>query len=496
MEQISGINSSFLTIERPDMPMAISSVAIYRGNGSDSFGAIRRAFLNGIAHYPIFRRRLLQVPALLDHPYWIDDPDFDVDCHLRRLALPQPGNWHQFNLQLARLQSTPMHRDRPLWQAYIIEGLNGLSGIPKGSFAIVMRVHRAVADANALNDMMMRMHTLEPVSEAAAGSAELCIRENSPVAGQLLLEALRNNSRRFWQSRSLLRSGYKRYRRQRGSAADMPELPPVNTTRFNRRPSSYRVVNHYSVNRSDCEAIRQRVAGSSLCDVMLTLVGGALRLYLDRKGELPEQSLVAGCPQQFPRDLQSREKGAQPGLLRVALHTSCESPLQRLRAMQQETLAARARDPAGDFALMNQTSELVPPLLLNWGASSYLRMAARSRQIYNTFINGIRGSDLPLYFAGAPMVKSFSLAPLLPGCSLVHSVSRWGDDMTIGINACREAMPDPDVYIACLAEAWQELQASVGLKTTAKAPQAAANATASPRRLVECEPVTVAAESA
>lgn len=473
MEQVSGISSSFLAIEQPDMPMAISSVAIYKGQSVDSFAGIRRAFLNGISRYPIFRRRLLNVPALLDHPYWVEDPDFDVDCHLRRLALAQPGNWHQFNLQLARLQATPMHRDRPLWQAYIIEGLNGLSGIPKGSFAVVMRVHRAVADANALNDMMMRMHTPEPVSEAVNAGAEICVRENTPVAGQLLVEALRNNSRRVWQSGSLLRRGYHRYRQQRDQAADMPELPPVSATRFNRLPSSYRVVSHYSLDRSDCEAIRRQVPGSSLCDVILTVIGGALRLYLERKGELPEHGLVAGCPQRLPQELHGRTKTGQPGLLRMDLHTEYDSPLQRLRAMQQETLAARARDPAGDFALMNQTSELIPPLLLNWGASSYLRMAARSGLIYNTFVNGIRGSDVPLYFAGAPLLKSFSLTPLLPGCSLVHSVSRWGDDMTIGINACREALPDPDVYIACMKDAWQELRASVEPQLTAMASERA-----------------------
>lgn len=466
MEQVSGISSSFLALERPDMPMAISSVAIYKGpsekaHSNDSYPAIRQAFLNGIVHFPIFRRRLLNVPALLDHPYWIEDPDFDVDCHLRRLALPEPGNWHQFNLQLARLQSTPMHRDRPLWQAFIIEGLNGLSGIPKGSFAIVMRVHRAVADANALNDMMMRMHTLEPVSKVVNANTDVCVRENSPLVGQLLMDALRNNSRRVWQSGSLMRRGYQRYRRQRTQAVDMPELPPVSATRFNRLPSSYRVVSHYSLARRDCESLRRQVPGSSLCDVLLTVIGGALRLYLMRKGELPEQGLVAGCPQRLPRELQSREVAEQPGLLRLALHTDCASPLQRLRAMQQETLAARARDPAGDFALMNQTSELVPPLLLNLGASSYLRMASRTRQIYNTFVNGVRGSDVPLYFAGAEMLKGYSLSPLLPGCSLVHSVSRWGDDITIGINACREALPDPDVYIACLNDAWEELQNSV-----------------------------------
>ncbi len=463
MEQVTGISSSFLAIERPDMPMAISSVAIYKGGGGDNVAAVRQAFLSAISRYPIFRRRLLNVPAHLDHPYWIEDPDFDVDCHLRRLALPQPGNWQQFNLQLARLQATAMHRDRPLWQAFVIEGLNGLSGIPKGSYALVMRVHRAVADANELNDMMLSMHSLEPADGAVVENSGICVRENSPGAGQLLVDALRNNSRRVWQSSSLLLRGYRRYRRQRTLEADMPELPLAQITRFNHMPSGYRVVGHYSLERSECEALRAQVPGSSLCDVVLSVIGGALRLYLQRKGELPSQNLVAGCPQRLPRELQSHTVRAEPGMLRLALHTDCDSPLRRLRVMQQETLAARARDPAGDFELMNQASELMPPLLLNMGAGGYLRAATRAGQMYNTFINGICGSDRPLYFAGAQMLKSFSLAPLLPGCSLTHSVSRCGGALTIGINACREALPDPDVYVGCLAEAWEELRVSASL---------------------------------
>lgn len=462
MEQLSGISSTFLAIERPTMPMVISSVAIYQGQSEGRFAAIREAFLSGISQYPIFRRRLLTVPALMDHPYWIEDPDFDVDCHLRRLALPEPGNWQQFNLQLARLQSTPMHRDRPLWQAFVIEGLNGLAGIPKGSFAIVVRVHRAIADASALNDMMIAMHELDSSSVNIAPITEFCVKENSPKTGQLLLNAVRNNSRRVWSSRKLLQLGVNRYRRQRRLAADMPELPKVDTTRFNNcLPSSYRVVTHFNLKRSDCEQLQGQVGGSSVCDVVLSVIGGALRLYLDRKGELPEHGLVAGCAQQLPSELGKTSKVKRQGAMRLDLHLHSKSPLQRLRAMQEGRLAARARNPRAEFELVNQASELMPPLVMNLGAAGYLRAAKRWPGWYNTFITGIRGSDRELYFAGAPLLKCFTLAPLLPGCSLVHSIARWGGDITIGVNACREALPDPENYVACMAIAWEELQASV-----------------------------------
>lgn len=461
MEQISGISSGFLALERPGVPMAVTSVAIYQSDeGGDNFPAVRQAFLNSIAKFPVFRQRLLKVPALIDHPYWIEDPDFDVDCHLRQLALPRPGNWQQFHLQLARLQATPMHRDRPLWQAFVIEGLNGLSGIPKNSFAIVLRAHRAIADARELNAMLLRMHDLEPVVPQADNSA-FCLRDNPPLPGELLINAVRNHSRRLWQSRRLLPRAYARYARQRSEGADMPVLPALEQTRFNHRPSGYRVVNHLTLKHRDCEALRRLVPGSSLCDVMLALLGGTLRNYLMRKDELPSQGLVAGCPSDLPRDLHKRRKRRVPGLLRLNLHTDCASPLQRLRQLQLETSAARARDPEGTFALLNEASELLPPLLMTAGARSYLRLNPGRALACNTFIGGVRGSDVPVYFAGARLLRQFSLDPLFPGCALSHSVSRWGEEMIIGINACREALPDPEVYLSCLEEAWAELRACV-----------------------------------
>lgn len=467
MEQLSGIQSSFLAIEQPAMPLVVSSIGIYKASEFTDFDVIRQAFLNGIVRFPEFRRRLLPVPGGLDHPYWIDDPDFDVDCHLRQLALPKPGNWHQFYLQIARLQATPMHRDRPLWQAFVIDGLDGLSGVPKGSFAIVMRMHRAIADNCSLNDMLMRMHSLD-AELPGASVAGLCTRENRPRGGQLLTSAVRNHLSRWWSGGALVRQGYERYSRQRSAGLDMPELPPLAATRFNRSPSTYRVVTHFPLSLKDCEKMRVQVPGSSLCDVVLTLLGGGLRNYLERKGELPAQSLIASVPQRVNEELHKTNGRSAPGNLRLALHTDCGSPLERLRRMQQENLAARARDPDGDFALINASSALLLPALIRLGGSGYARLGVRAPLGHNTYINGVRGSDMPLYFAGAEMLQTISLAPLLPGSALSHSVSRWGNALTIGINACRESLPDPDVYLRCLQDAWQSMCESL-LATAAKA---------------------------
>ncbi|MBB3047252.1 WS/DGAT/MGAT family acyltransferase [Litorivivens lipolytica] len=456
MEQLTGIESSYLAMEQHAMPLVVTAVNIYEGGDKADFAAIRQSFLNAVTRFPLFRRRLLKVPSALDHPYWIEDPDFDVDCHLRQMALPEPGNWHQFYLQLARLQALPMHRDRPLWQAFVITGLDSLSGLPKGSFALVVRAHRAIADNGQLNALLMRMHTFDPAA-IADESQLVCTRDIRPGSGQLLLQALRNQGGRWWRSRQLLQQSLDRYRSQRET--DMPEAPKTVATRFNQHPSSFRVVSHLRLPRSGCQAMRERVPGSSLCDVMLTLIGGGMRNYLLHKGELPEASLVASMPQSLVNELQRKDKSVTiGGNLRLALHTELASPLERLRRVSEAQRAARAHDPLAEQSLINGAAEMISPLFMRLGMQGYLRLGRYTPYRHHTFVEGVRGSDMPLYFGYSKLLRSFALAPLLPGASLTHCLSRWGNELTLAINACREALPDPDAYLKALQDAWLDME--------------------------------------
>ncbi len=457
MEQLTGIESSYLAMEQNGMPLVVTAINLYEGSNKTDFSAVRQGFLNAVTRFPLFRQRLLNVPGALDHPYWIEDPDFDVDCHLRQLALPQPGNWHQFYLQLARLQALPMHRDRPLWQAFVINGLDGLSGLPKGSFALVVRAHRAIADNGQLNELLMRLHSLDPAQIAEDGDNAFCTREIRPRSGQLLSNAIRNQGGRWWRSRQLLRQSLDRYRSLR--LADMPEAPKTVATRFNRHPSTYRVVNVMSLPRSSCQKMRERVPGSSLSDVMLTLIGGGLRNYLLQKGELPEESLVASTPQRLAGELQRQQTSAgMAGNLRLGLSTDCPSPLERLRNVCEAQRAARAHDPLAEHNLVKEAATLMTPLMMGLGVRGYMRLGRYTPHRYHTFVDGVRGSDAPLYLGHSKMLRGFALSPLLPGAALTHTVSRWGEELMLAVNACREALPDPDVYLKALQDAWQEME--------------------------------------
>ena len=150
MQQLSGMDASFLYAETPRAHMAGGGIAIYdpstAPDGRVTFKGILDHIDKRLHEARVFRQRLVRVPFDLDHPYWIEDPDFDLEFHVRHIALPAPGDWRQLCIQVARLVSRPLDLDRPLWEFYVVEGLDNVEGVPRGSFAVVTKVHHAAID--------------------------------------------------------------------------------------------------------------------------------------------------------------------------------------------------------------------------------------------------------------------------------------------------------------------------------------------------------------
>ena len=168
MQQLSGMDASFLYAETPRAHMAGGGVAIYDPSTAPGGRVTFKGILNHIEERlheaRVFRQRLVRVPLDLDHPYWIEDPDFDLEFHVRHIALPAPGDWRQLCIQVARLVSRPLDLDRPLWELYVIEGLDNVAGVPRGSFALVTKVHHAAIDGMSGMEMTSAIHDDEPIS--------------------------------------------------------------------------------------------------------------------------------------------------------------------------------------------------------------------------------------------------------------------------------------------------------------------------------------------
>src|SRR2546421_7966556 len=176
MQQLTGLDASFLYFETPNAPMHVGGISIYdqstAPNGQVTFKGILENIEKRLHLVRAFRQRIVRVPFDLDHPYWIEDPDFDLEFHVRHIALPKPGDWRQLCIQAARLMARELDLNKPLWEFYVIEGLDNVEGVPEGSFAIVSKVPHAPIDGVSGAEMPPPTHDLTPDAEPAPPTAE------------------------------------------------------------------------------------------------------------------------------------------------------------------------------------------------------------------------------------------------------------------------------------------------------------------------------------
>lgn len=471
MEQLNGLDDLFLRAELPGLPMTIASMSIYdpstASHGTVRFKDILQVFENGLPDASVFRRRLVEVPWRLDHPYWIEDPDFDVEYHVRHIALPKPGDWRQLFIQLARLISRPLDRSRPLWEAYVIGGLNHLEGIPAGSFGMLVKVHHAAMDGASGIETFKSLHDTRPIRPRARHPQQALLREPHPGALSLLTRAGINAARRTTAGAFGMAADTARacVRLGRGLAEGSYHIERHPHCRFNTRVSAHRVTGRYALGLGEIDRIRATVAGATVNDVIITIIGGALREYLQANGELPGISLVAGIPVDIRRSLPATVGGNLLSMMNVRLGTDVDDPVERLRRVHDDAVRAKAQTRDLGLELFNRLTELLPPYLIDWGlriamGSGILSAAA---PLPNTIISNIPGVSIPLYLAGAEMVDTFALGPLLPNIGLFHAVTNCRAEVTIGLTAGRQMLPDPAVYTLALRDSHQALRDACGI---------------------------------
>jgi WS/DGAT/MGAT family acyltransferase len=471
IQQLSGPDAMFLHTELKGFPMLIGGVSIYdqstSPNGIVRFKDILAMFESRLDRSPIFRRKLAEVPFKLDQPYWVEDPNFDLEFHVRHIALPQPGDWRQLCIQVARLHARPLDRGRPLWEAYVIEGLNNVEGVPPGSFALYLKVHHAAADGasgvqffSAFNDTTANP---EPASPPAIRELE-SPPSNVQLLGKAYLNNLRKPAQMLGMGRSLLAS---RKRVKQGLAnGDFHELGDIPTTRFNGKLSPHRVV---GATRFDFETVRQikkAVEGATINDVALAIVSGAMRAYLDAKGELPDESLVTGCPVNVRDESEKDTEGNMVGMMTTRLCSDIEDPLERLRQVHLDALNAKAYMQAQGTRMMIDFSEAVPASIqsLLIQASAFAGMAEKNVMM-NTTVTNVPGPPVQLYMCGAQIIDSFGIGPISPGMGLFHTVNTMvmknRGTMTLAFVCCRDVMPDPEFYGECIEASFAELLSAV-----------------------------------
>jgi len=468
MQQLSEMDSNFLQQESVRTPMHISPVIVYdqsaREGGKVRFKEILTVFERNLHKSAIFRRKLVGGAMGLDTPYWVEDEGFDLEFHVRHLALPKPGDWRQFCILLARLQSRGLDMKRPLWEAYVIEGLNRVEGLPENSFAIMLKIHHAAIDGISGAEIVTAIHSL--TDEIAPPRVEDNWRgERGPSAREIWTRAYIHNLQRPIKFLDTARTMVPAIMRARKLSAN-PENDRRKTltakTRFNARVSTARVVDALIMDLDEVKAMRKALGNVTVNDLMVAVIGGALRKYLASKGELPENSLIAGAPVNVRSERNSDSKGNQVSLMRISMATDVADPVEQLQVIHQSAQQSKVFSNAMGSSVMMNVSEVLIPQVLGWGFRAVTLAAARSARPMpcHVVISNVPGPQFPLYLAGARVHMMMGMGPLLDMMGLFHAVLSGVGLITITFISCREMMPDPQFYKTCLREAFEDLRSA------------------------------------
>ena len=444
MQRLSGLDATFLYLETPTSHMHVASCAVFDPSTVEdySFDKVKQLVADRLHLLPPFRRRLVTVPLQLHHPLWIEDPDFDLDYHVRRAALPSPGGAAELAEFAAEVMGRPLDRRKPLWEMWLVEGLEN------GYIASITKTHHAAIDGVSGAEMTVNLLDLSPEVAEVPPPDEPWQPDRVPSDVELMTYALSSLSRQPVRAVKAVRrtteTALNLRRRNRQPDVAPPPAPfaapntPLNGAITGRRSFAFT-----SVPLDDVKAVKNEY-GTTVNDVVLALCAGALRRYLDARGELPDTPLVAMVPISVRAEAEKGTMGNRVSSMLTSLATDVDDPVERLLAIRAGTRQAKEQDKAIGADVLTDWAEFAAPALAARAARLYSRMkiAERHRPLFNVTISNVPGPPFPLYSAGAKLVANYPMGPIMDGGGLNMTVMSYMDSLDFGLVACRETVPD------------------------------------------------------
>ena len=437
--------------------------------GGYSFDRIRQMLVERHPLMPSMSRKLAVPPFNLGRPYWVKDPDFDIDYHLRRIGVPAPGGDRELAEVAADIASRPLDRSRPLWEIWVVEGL------AEGNVALVAKMHHATIDGISGANMMMYLFDLEPQPAAPPPVPEDTGAERMPgeleLFGRGALETLARPveiarllpGTALRVGRAALTTG-----RRRNQGLATPFTAP--RTSFNAAITPHRVIAFTEVKLDDVKAVKD-ACGVKVNDVVTAVVSGALRRYLEDRDELPEKSLISAIPVSVHDETSVSEGMTKLSIMFSSLMTEVDDPRQRLAAIAETNDQAKELYKMVGADTLMQWAEHAAPNTFSLAARLYssLRLSERHPVVHNLIISNVPGPPVPLYMAGARLVGLYPLGPIMDGAGLNVTVLSNEDRIGFGFIACRELVPELWELADAVPEALAELVAAAD---AARAPAA------------------------
>ena len=484
MRQLTTLDAQFLAVETARTYGHVGSFAVYDPStapgGELAVEDVCRLVGERLHLLPPFRRRLVQVPFGIDLPYWVEDPDFDLDFHIRESAVPPPGDDRRLAETVARIFARPLDRNHPLWELYLIQGL------PDGRVGLLTKIHHSVVDGVSGNEILSVLLDPSPEGreipeghdgrgERVPGDVEMLGRGLLGVARQPL-RALRSVPTTLPNvtelpgatvmpggpalSRAVGRLRSAVMRQDAGVLESTTARPP--RTPFNGAISPHR---RFAFGRLSLDTVKQlkNAVGITVNDVVVALCAGAVREWLTRRDALPEDPLVAMVPVSVRTEEEKGEFGNRISMMIVPIPTDEPDPVRRLARTHELLRNAKERHKAVPANLLTDATAFIPPAVQALASRTAMDILARTRPPLNLVISNVPGPRDPLYLAGAELQAHYPVSVVVDGVGLNITVMSYLDNLDFGIVADRELLDDVWSMLDGLRDALDELVEAISI---------------------------------
>ncbi|MEM6534019.1 MAG: wax ester/triacylglycerol synthase family O-acyltransferase [Pseudomonadota bacterium] len=473
MKQLKPQDAQFLFMEDANLASHITGISIYDQSTAPG-GIVRFKDILNLAEErlhdsPIYSQKLMRLPLDMDFPYWVEDKFFEIENHVSHRRLPQPADWRQFCIQVARLHSKPMDMTRPPWEFHVIEGLNNIDDIPEGAFAIVMKMHHAAFDGTSALRFMSSIADLGPTGPALFPPAPNKIKTQTSTSPAKLVRraAASNASSPVKFARSALKYAPALARESAMRAmGQIEKSTPAVKTRFNGEISPNRAFDSVTFDLNEFKRIAKTFGEAKVNDIVLAVVAGGLREYLGSKNELPDIPLKISAPVNLrAKDAKASDSdGNNISTIVLPIFTNIKNPVDRLNAIVSASQAAKASKSGVISRLAMEAIQHVPAPAISVLGPLLVRAEVGGDLAANAVVSNVAGPPIPLYVCGAEMIRSMAMAPIGSGLGLFIATPSYNGQISFSITTTRQIMPDTPYFMDCLRRAVQELSEATDKK--------------------------------
>jgi diacylglycerol O-acyltransferase / wax synthase len=456
MQQLTGLDAAFLALETANSTGHVGGICILDPSGISApltLARLTEVLAARLPLVPVLRRKLLTVPLGLDQPYWVDDPNFDIEYHIREIALPRPGSDAQLTEQVARLHARPLDRSKPLWEIYLITGL------ARRRAAVYTKIHHSAIDGASGAELLTILLDLTPDGRELPAPEPFVPAKPPGYAALTALAA----ARLAWKPVQTVRFTNELVRvlptlapalsnlaggllgLNRGDGEVIPSTAGrAPATPFNRPITAHRRLALRSVDLDSVKAVKNAF-GVSVNDVVMAMCAGALRRWLAGRDALPDIPLIAMIPVSVRDPASKTAMGNKVSAMLAALPTNIDDPAERVAVVHAATKIAKSQRAAIPQGLVDQVSEFSPPALTARAARVVFATGVLHRlPPFNLCISNVPGPNVPVYLCGAKLLAHYPVSVITDGQGLNITLVGYLGRLHFGLVSCRELVPDLD----------------------------------------------------